>query len=86
ISEALGANVTWIPETQGVTMTLGNNSVGLQIGNGSAVVSGNVILLNAPPYIKNGRTMVPLRVISEGLGATVSWDGVNRIVTITLSQ
>lgn len=35
------------------------------------------------PQIINGRTMVPMRKIFETLGATVEWDGENRIVTGT---
>jgi hypothetical protein len=86
ISEALGATVDWIAETQGITVTLGENSIGLQIGNTSAVVNGTVMTLDAAPYIKNNRTMVPFRVIAEGLGATVEWDPALRIVTVTLTQ
>ncbi|MCW1300750.1 MAG: stalk domain-containing protein [Candidatus Parvarchaeota archaeon] len=83
IAEAFGAQVTWVPETQGITVVLGNNQIGLQIGNNTAVVNGNVFSI-VPPYIKNGRTMVPVRVIAEGLGAQVEWDPVNYIVTITM--
>ncbi len=40
---------------------------------------------NAPPVeIRNHRTMVPVRVLSENLGARVSWDGTTSTVTITL--
>jgi hypothetical protein len=83
IAETFGAEVTWVPETQGITVVLGDNQIGLQIGNNTAVVNGNVLSI-VPPYIKNGRTMVPLRVIAEGLGAQVEWDPVNYIVTITM--
>ncbi|MGB9856240.1 MAG: stalk domain-containing protein, partial [Caldisericum exile] len=83
IAEAFGAQVTWVPETQGITVVLGNNQIGLQIGNNTAVVNGNVLSI-VPPYIKNGRTMVPLRVIAEGFGAQVEWDPINYIVTITM--
>jgi len=86
ISEALGATVEWIAETQGITVTLGDNTIGLQIGNTSAVVNGTVMTLDAAPYIKNNRTMVPFRLIAEGLGATVEWDPALRIVTVTLAQ
>jgi hypothetical protein len=86
ISEALGATVDWIAETQGITVTLGENTIGLQVGNTSAVVNGTVMTLDAAPYIKNSRTMVPFRVIAEGLGATVEWDPALRIVTVTLAQ
>jgi hypothetical protein len=83
IAEAFGAQITWVPETQGITVVLGDNQIGLQIGNNTAVVNGNVLSI-VPPYIKNGRTMVPIRVIAEGFGAQVEWDPVNYIVTITM--
>lgn len=35
-----------------------------------------------PPVIKEGRTLIPVRAISEGFGAQVDWDGENKIVTI----
>lgn len=38
---------------------------------------------DTPPVIKNGRTKIPVRAVSEGFGADVSWDGENNIVTIT---
>jgi len=91
IGEALGAEVTWIAETKGITLVLGEHTVGLQIGNVSAVVDGNVIAI-FPPYLKPygdgtfAATMVPVRLISEGLGAEVTWDPALRIVTITLIQ
>ncbi|PIX28704.1 MAG: copper amine oxidase, partial [Caldiserica bacterium CG_4_8_14_3_um_filter_35_18] len=47
-----------------ITVTLGDNTIGLQIGNTSAVVNGTVMTLDAAPYIKNDRTMVPFRVIA----------------------
>ena len=40
----------------------------------TAYINGEVYTLDASPYIKPpGRTMVPLRFISEGLGATVDY-------------
>jgi hypothetical protein len=42
--------------------------------------------LSFPPYISNGRTMVPLRVISEAFGAGVEWNGTTKTVTITLGD
>jgi hypothetical protein len=83
IAEAFGATVEWLPETQGITITLGEHTVGLQIGNATAVVDGTIISLPAAPYIKNGRTMVPLRLISEAFGGDVVWDAATRTITIT---
>jgi hypothetical protein len=83
ISESFGAIVEWQASTQGITITLGDHTVGLQIASRSGMVNGSVIALDAAPYIKNGRTMVPLRVISEAFGAEVLWNAATRTVTIT---
>ncbi len=83
ISETFGATVEWLPETQGITITLGDSTIGLQIGNATAVIDGNIISLPAAPYIKNSRTMVPLRVISETFGGDVVWDAALRTITIS---
>lgn len=37
--------------------------------------------LDDPPRIQDGRTLVPMRHFFEGLGATVSWDGVDRVAS-----
>jgi hypothetical protein len=83
IAETFGSTVTWLPVTKGITITLGTTTIGLQIKNGTAVINGKVIALDAAPYIKNSRTMVPLRVISESFGGSVVWDATNSTVTIT---
>jgi hypothetical protein len=83
IAETFGSTVTWLPETKGVTIVLGDTTIGLQIGNATAVINGNIIALDAAPYIKNSRTMVPLRVITESFGGNVAWDPINHIITIT---
>jgi len=83
IAETFGSTVTWLPETKGVTIVLGDTTIGLQIGNKTVVINGNIIALEAAPYIKNSRTMVPLRVISESFGGDVAWDPSLRTITIT---
>ncbi|HOM02500.1 MAG TPA: beta-propeller domain-containing protein [Acetivibrio sp.] len=41
---------------------------------------------NVKPYIKNGRTLVPVRFISESLGAKVDWDQQNSKVTVKMND
>jgi hypothetical protein len=83
IAETFGSTVGWIPATKSVTIVLGTTTIGLQIGNKTAVINGKAIALEAAPYIKNSRTMVPLRVISESFGGDVVWDAALRTITIT---
>ncbi|MCK5847773.1 MAG: hypothetical protein KAH01_01080 [Caldisericia bacterium] len=49
-------------------------------------VNDEVKRVDAPPFIQNGRTLVPLRAISEGLGAEVGWDGNESKVTVKLGS
>lgn len=49
-------------------------------------VNGKYVDSDTPPYIKNGRTMVPIRAISEALGATVEYDDATRTAKITRGE
>jgi len=35
--------------------------------------SSDILVIDAPPYIKNNRVMVPIRFVSEILGCNVTW-------------
>ena len=60
------------------------NIVELWIGKKTYTVNGISKESDVAPVIRNSRTLVPIRVISEGLGAVVNWDGTERKVTIQL--
>ena len=56
----------------------------MQVGSTMAYLNQRPTELEAPPYItKEGRTMVPVRFISEAFGAKVGWDAKEKKVTIT---
>ena len=78
--EMLGATVDWDGETRTVTAHKGTNSVKLQIDNLAVNMNGTEKQMEAAPYIKNSRTMVPLRFASEALGIRVGWDNTNRTI------
>lgn len=50
------------------------------------LLDGVLLESDVPPIIINGRTMVPLRVISEALGAEVGWEGETRTITISTAD
>ncbi len=81
ILEALGLEVSWDEATQTVTATNGKIEVELLIG-GQAYVNGKPSNLDVPAKIINGRTMVPLRFMSEAMGWQVGWDDDTQTVTI----
>lgn len=83
ISESLGATVGWTEATQTVTIRQGGRTVTLRIGSSSATVDGRTITLDAPPVIVSGTTYVPVRFVSEALGAKVAWDSYRNTVVIS---
>lgn len=45
-------------------------------------VKGNHVKFDVPPVIKEGRTLIPVRAITEAMGGEVEWDADNYIATI----
>ncbi len=87
IIESLGGTVEWNNTQKKVTITLGLNTIELWIDNPIAKVNG----VNTPidstnskvvPEIINGRTYLPIRFISENLGASVDYDSQSQTITI----
>lgn len=58
----------------------------LSIGSREIVVNGVSKPLDLAPEIRNGRTLVPLRALSEALGASVEWDESTKTITVTMKQ
>ena len=58
----------------------------LIVGNRTAVVDGRFAQLDAAPYIKNGRTFLPVRFVAETLGASVSWDAATSTATLSSEE
>lgn len=71
ITNFLGADISWDRPT--VKINYDNNELILKIGSKEAIKNGKTIRLEKEPYIYKGRTMVPLRFVSESLGLTVNY-------------
>lgn len=67
-----------------VIYRLEKKEIVLYIGKQIAFINGKEIKLDTSPFIKNGRTYVPLRFISESIGGSVIWDNNEKKVMITL--
>ena len=82
VAEALGATVGWDDEHDKVTVTKGDTVIEIFIGSAVAFVNGDSVDLDAPAFIENSRTYLPVRFVSENLDATVLWDAETEEVTI----
>lgn len=82
IGEAMGANLEWDGVNKMVTYTLGERQVVLWVGQTRVVVNGLDQEYTPAPFIVDGATLVPVRLVAEALGFSVSWDGSTATVTI----
>ena len=82
VSENLGAEVVWDNATKKVVIMQDNKLVELVIGDTKVFVDGQMSTVAIPPEMKNGTTMVPIRFISENLGANVEWNEAEKTVII----
>ena len=80
IAEALGAEVNYNGATREVTIASGTDTLVLTIDSLTAKKNGEEVALTKAPQIKEGRTFLPLRNVSELLGKEVFWDNSGLIV------
>ncbi len=87
IFESLGATVEYNGETREVTAVRGDDTIKLTIGQPELYKNGVLVYtMDVVPVIIEenceSRTLVPVRAISEALGAKVGWNGETRTAII----
>jgi hypothetical protein len=80
VFEELGASVVY--ENGTINAQGRNHAVSLHIGSTQATVDGQPQTLDVAPFIIGASTYVPLRFVSQALGANVNYDATNRIVAL----
>ncbi|MGG1597393.1 copper amine oxidase N-terminal domain-containing protein [Paenibacillus naphthalenovorans] len=86
IAEKMGANVGWEPETMTVPIERDDLHIVLTIGDSKALVNGKEVAFDSQAITSGGRTFVPLRFVSEALGAEVNWDSPTSTVFISTEE
>ena len=83
-AETLGANVDWLSNTRQVHIVnkahdaLKDTDIMATIDRKDVIVNGQTKYMDTTAVITNSRTMVPVRFISEYLGAAVTWHDASR--------
>lgn len=83
IFEALGADVKWNDSEKSITVINNSNTIKLYVGKNDIVINGKKSAKSPYPVISDGRTLVPLRSISELLGAEIDWNSATRRIDIS---
>ena len=77
VAENLGATVGWNGKTQSVTIEKDGKMIEVPIGKQTVWIDGKTVELEQAAFVEKGRTYLPLRFVSENLGAEVVWDAKN---------
>jgi len=82
VAERLGANVAWNQNKQEVTITKGNTTIRWVVNEKQANVNGKAVAFDTSPIVKNQRTFIPIRSVSELLASDVEYVPGSRSVLI----
>ena len=74
IIEAMGGSVTWVQDTQTVTLQYNDDRIDLIINSNTAYLNDIANTIDVEPVIINNRTMLPIRFIAEGFRFDVQWN------------
>lgn len=80
--EQMGATVSYDPASKTVHVSKSGADVTVTVGKPEATINGETRPLDVPPEIYQGSVLVPIRVISEGMGAYVQWVPDKRLVVV----
>ncbi len=82
IFESLGATVNYNALNRSIAAQKGSTTVRMALGTRNATVNNVPVMLDVPAQTYYGRTLVPLRFVSQALGANVAYSSATRIVSI----
>lgn len=80
VFERLGATVAYANGR--IDATSGTHTIDLRVGSTDATIDGAPEHLDSPPLLEGGRALVPLRLVSQALGAAVSYDASARTIRV----
>ncbi len=82
IIEMEGGVVLWNNLIKQVQATSDGRRIQFTIGNAEALVNGQSVQMAAPPFLKQGRTIVPVSFLRDALDVVVEYDPQTGRVTI----
>ncbi|MDF1617844.1 stalk domain-containing protein [Petrocella sp. FN5] len=86
ITEALGASVGWNGATSSITIERLDTKLELKVGSASILVNGKSETMDVPVLLKDSRTYVPLRFITQYFGGDVKWIQESKTVELTIGD
>lgn len=85
VSTAFLCPVNWDAGSKTAQITRGNMQIKISPGELHARVNNHRVPLNVAARVKEGTTFVPLRFLSDIMGAQIEWNNENQTINITMS-
>jgi tetratricopeptide (TPR) repeat protein len=86
ITEALGATVGWDGETSSVIIERNDIKIKLKEGSTTVYVNEKAVEMEVPLTIRESRSYVPVRFITEYFGGDVDWNGETNTVILAIDN
>lgn len=86
LGESLGAKVSWEATTKQAKLSLSGVDVIVTVGSLNGLVNGEIVKMDVPAVNKDGRLFIPLRFVSENLGAMVNYYDETKEISIRYSD
>ncbi|MBM7867594.1 hypothetical protein GTO89_13195 [Heliobacterium gestii] len=86
VTEAFGAQAKFDDTTRTVTLQLAGDTIQLTLDSAQALVNQKPVTLDVPARAVDGRTLVPLRFISENLGKAVNYAQAGNVTVINITD
>lgn len=82
LGDSIGAELNWDGSAKRVVYTKDDKEVVLWLGRAEVQVNGQRVPTDCAPELRNDRVMVPLRVVTENLGFTLSWNNGEKMAAL----
>jgi len=79
----IGAVVNWDFTTESVKIMKNDLNLELSLKTGQAFLNERKVEITSPPFLMDGRTLVPLRFLAEHLEMHIVYNAVDKTITIT---
>ncbi|WP_309119411.1 stalk domain-containing protein [Paenibacillus sp.] len=89
VFESMGAQIVWDHPTKSVTIQQGDASpltIVVEYETGTVLKNGSAVFMAEAPFISSGTSYLPLRFVSESLGAKVDWYADQYHIAITTAE
>ncbi len=84
--DALGLEIDWNSKTETMTLTRDGITIAHTMRSKIVYINGEAKMFDTASINANNRILMPIRMIAESIGATVTWDDPTRSVHITTTS